>query len=348
MRAGRGAGLVLALVLGACRSSSEAPVDAGITVAPSTLHCETLLPADVREFALPGFTLQEERPCPTCGPLCALRSAAEPEVRVSLAYDCQARFEGMETEALLAPTLKAGGLQVSAMGRAAARRSPAPGMLQVVAWDDDTPCAIVVTWLGGDTERAVDVTRTALHATTPASITGTPATLADLALPPPAAVDATPPLAADVAGLLPSADAGVPLPPVDAGTPAAAVAPPPRVNPPGVAPAPVRPSVAPPVANAGTPAPATNATPPAPVTAGTAAPATKPPVVAPPPASPVTPPAPEARPAPAPVPSNAGTAATPTQPAPAPAAAPPAQAPVVATPPAAQTAPADAGTPSPP
>ena len=207
MRAGRGAGLVAALVLGACRSSSEAPADAGITVTPSALHCETLLPAAVREFALPGFTLQEERPCPTCGPLCALRSAAEPEVRVSLSYDCQARFSGVETETLLAPTLRAGGLQVTAMGRAAARRSPAPGMLQVVAWDDDTPCAVVVTWLGGDTERAIDITRTALHATTPASITGTPATLSDLALPA-APLDAAPPAPA-----VAPADAGTPSPP---------------------------------------------------------------------------------------------------------------------------------------
>lgn len=322
MRAGRGAGLVLALVLGACRSSSEAPADAGITVAPNTLHCETLLPVDVREFALPGFTLQEERPCPTCGPLCALRSAAEPEVRVSLAYDCQARFSGMETEALIAPTLKAGGLQVSAMGRAAARRSPAPGMLQVVAWDDDTPCAIVVTWLGGDTERAVDVTRTALHATTPASITGTPASLSDLALPPPPA-DAAPSAPVDVAGLLPSPDAGTP-PPADAGrAPAGVVAPPPRP-----APAPVRPSAPPPVAPAPKPAAPVNA---APVNAGTAAPATQPPVVTPPTGTTQ----PEARPAPAPAASPPAA-----QPAPAPTPS--------ATPAAPTVAPADAGTPAPP
>lgn len=327
MRAGRGAGLVLALVLGACRSSSEAPADAGITVAPNTLHCETLLPVDVREFALPGFTLQEERPCPTCGPLCALRSAAEPEVRVSLAYDCQARFSGMETEALIAPTLKAGGLQVSAMGRAAARRSPAPGMLQVVAWDDDTPCAIVVTWLGGDTERAVDVTRTALHATTPASITGTPASLSDLALPPP-------PAPVDVAGLLPSPDAGT-QPPADAGTaPAGVVAPPPRPAPP-VAPAPVRPSAPPPIAPAPKPAAPVNAAPvnAAPVNAGTAAPATQTPVVTPPTGTSQ----PEARPAPA----RAQAPAAPppaAQPAPTPS----------ATPAAPTVAPADAGPPAPP
>jgi hypothetical protein len=345
MRAGRGAGLVLALVLGACRSSSEAPADAGITVAPNTLRCETLLPVDVREFALPGFTLQEERPCPTCGPLCALRSAAEPEVRVSLAYDCQARFSGMETEALIAPTLKAGGLQVSAMGRAAARRSPAPGMLQVVAWDDDTPCAIVVTWLGGDTERAVDVARTALHATTPTSITGTPASLADLALPPPP-VDAAPSAPADGAGLLPSPDAGTPPPPADAGTPpAAVVAPPPRPAPP-VAPAPVRPSAPPPVAPAPTPAPPVDATPPAPTNAGTVAP-TQPPVVTPPTGT-GTPPS-EARPAPAPAPAT--SAAPP--PAQAPAAPPAAAAQPAPTPSATPTVPtvappADAGPPTPP
>jgi len=34
--------------------------------------------------------------------------------------------------------------------------------LQVVAWDDDTPCGIVVTWLGKDKERAMDLARLTL------------------------------------------------------------------------------------------------------------------------------------------------------------------------------------------
>ena len=45
-------------------------------------------------------------------------------------------------------SLRAGGTEVPALGKAAARREPVPGMLQVSAWDDDTPCGIVVTWLG--------------------------------------------------------------------------------------------------------------------------------------------------------------------------------------------------------
>lgn len=179
MRAGRGAGVVLALALGACRSSSGDAADAGLVVDASTLRCETLLPADVREVVLPGFTLQEERPCPTCGPLCAFRSAAEPEVRVSLAFDCRTHYAGADADTLLAPALKAGGTELAGMGRAAARRSPVPGMLQVMAWDDDTPCALIVTWLGGDTERALDVTRTALRTTTPGSLMGPPSTLTD-------------------------------------------------------------------------------------------------------------------------------------------------------------------------
>lgn len=203
MRAAWGAGLVLALGLGGCRSSSpDTPADAGPPLAPDALRCETLLPPEVREYTLPGFSLQEERPCPTCGPLCTLRTEADPEVRVSLAYDCRPLAPDVEQETLLGPTLKAGGVQLVGMGRAAARRAPAPGMLQVLVWDDDTPCAIVVTWLGGNTERAVDVARTALHATTPASLLGTPASLASLPLPPP-----------------PVAPLGLPIePPVDAST----------------------------------------------------------------------------------------------------------------------------------
>jgi hypothetical protein len=76
----------------------------------------------------------------------------------------------VEVRELLAPTLKAGGVEVPALGRAAAPRAPVPGMLQVVAWDDDSPCALVVTWLGGGPERAVDVMRTALQAVTSASL----------------------------------------------------------------------------------------------------------------------------------------------------------------------------------
>ncbi len=216
MRAARGAGLVLALVLGACRSRSGDAADAGLVVEPAALHCETLLPQDVRELVLPGFTFQEERACPTCGPQCAFRSAAEPEVRVSLTYDCQAHYARAELDTLLAPALKAGGTEVAGMGRAAARRAPVPGMLQVVAWDDDTPCALVVTWLGGDTERALVVASTALRAATPGSLAGTPAVLVDTR--PPAPAPETLPV--DATGLLPSApDAGLTVPPGDAGAP---------------------------------------------------------------------------------------------------------------------------------
>jgi hypothetical protein len=212
MRAGRGAGLVLALVLGACRSRSGDAADAGVAVVPSALRCETLLPADARELVLPGFTLEEERPCPTCGPRCAFRSAAEPEVRVSLTYDCQTHYAGAQQDTLLAPTLKAGGTEVAGMGRAAARRAPVPGMLQVVAWDDDTPCALVVTWLGGDTERALEVARAGLRAATPGSLAGTPAVL-----PPAPPVDALP---VEGTGLLPpTPDAGLAVSPGDAGVP---------------------------------------------------------------------------------------------------------------------------------
>jgi hypothetical protein len=132
--------------------------------------CDVLLPADVRELTLPGFSLREERECPTCAPLCALRSETEKDVSVSVTWDCNPRYAETDVRALLGPTLRAGGLEVPALGRAAARRAPAHDMLQVVTWDDDTPCALVVTWLGGDPERALDVARSALTATTPAAL----------------------------------------------------------------------------------------------------------------------------------------------------------------------------------
>ncbi|WP_225409926.1 hypothetical protein [Stigmatella hybrida] len=170
MRPGWGVGLVMALTLGACRERAPStPEDAGPrapAVAWTGPGCDTLLPADLLELALPGFTGKEARACPTCGPLCTYRSAAEPGVTVSLTYDCQPRDSHTEVRELLEPTLKAGGVEVPALGRAAARRSLVPGMLQVVAWDDDTPCVLAVTWLGAGSERAVEVLRTALRATT--------------------------------------------------------------------------------------------------------------------------------------------------------------------------------------
>jgi hypothetical protein len=175
MRAGRGVGVVLALALGACRGSSPgASPDAGVLLPAGSnghLSCEALLPADMRELALPGFSVQQERTCPTCGPLCTFQSATEPGTRVSLGYTCEQKEGAVEVRELLAPTLKAGGMEVPALGRAATRRAPAPGMLQVVAWDDDTPCTLVVTWLGGNPERAVDFMRTALGAVSAASLT---------------------------------------------------------------------------------------------------------------------------------------------------------------------------------
>jgi hypothetical protein len=164
MRAGRGMEVVLALALAACRSRSAGTADAGVLPPQGALTCEALVPPEVHE-ALPGFTLQEERPCPTCGPLCTLRSAERKDVTVSIAYDCRPRDEETDVRALLTPTLRAGGVEVPALGKAAARREPVPGMLQVITWDDDTPCGLVITWLGPDKDRALDLARMVLYAT---------------------------------------------------------------------------------------------------------------------------------------------------------------------------------------
>ncbi|WP_147442227.1 hypothetical protein [Corallococcus exercitus] len=170
MRVGRGA-LLMALALGACSrpgagtNTSDAGTLTGLPGRPSTLTvpaCEELLPADLRDLTLNGFTMKEERACPTCGPLCSLRSAALPDVAVSVAYDCQPHYANADVRTLLAPTLNAGGEEIPALGRAAARRNPVQGMTQVVAWDDDTPCVVVVTWLGDDPDRALDVARIAV------------------------------------------------------------------------------------------------------------------------------------------------------------------------------------------
>ncbi|WP_375743321.1 hypothetical protein NR800_34300 [Corallococcus interemptor] len=169
MRVGRGA-LLMALALGACSrpGAGTGASDAGAIGPPgrpSTLtlpSCEELLPADLRDLTLNGFTMKEERACPTCGPVCSLRSAALADVSVSVAYDCQPQYTTADVRALLAPTLNAGGEEIPALGRAAARRNPVQGMTQVVAWDDDTPCVVVVTWLGDDPDRAMDVARLAV------------------------------------------------------------------------------------------------------------------------------------------------------------------------------------------
>ncbi|WP_147446806.1 hypothetical protein [Corallococcus sp. CA047B] len=169
MRVGRGV-LLMALVLGACSrpgANTEA-TDAGVIGLPgrpsplAIPSCEVLLPEDLRDLTLNGFAMKEERACPTCGPLCTLSSAALPDVALSVAYDCQPGYASADVRALLAPTLNAGGEEVSALGRAAARRSPVQGMTQVVAWDDDTPCVVVVTLLGDEPDRAMDVARLAV------------------------------------------------------------------------------------------------------------------------------------------------------------------------------------------
>ncbi|WP_223642675.1 hypothetical protein [Corallococcus sp. EGB] len=169
MRVGRGA-LLMALALGAC-TRPGAGTDAsdaggiGLPGRPSTLampSCEELLPADLRDLTLNGFTMKEERACPTCGPVCSLRSAAQADLSVSVAYDCQPHYAKADARALLAPMLDADGEEIPGLGRAAARRNPVQGMTQVVAWDDDTPCVVVVTWLGDDPDRAMDVARLAV------------------------------------------------------------------------------------------------------------------------------------------------------------------------------------------
>jgi hypothetical protein len=135
----------------------------------------------MRELVLPGFTVKEDRACAHCGPLCTFRTAAEPGTTVSLAYNCEPKDSSVEVRELLAPTLNAGGVEVPALGRAAARRTPVPGMLQVVAWDDDTPCALVVTWLGTGPDRAFDLMRTALQMANPAALEAVRALASDAA-----------------------------------------------------------------------------------------------------------------------------------------------------------------------
>jgi hypothetical protein len=157
------------LTLAGCRS--EAPTAPALVVPAEGLRCELLLPPELRDALLPGAQLTQERPCPTCGPVCSLRVQGPPQALASVAYDCRARV-GTDYLQLLQPTLRAGGEEVPALGRAAARTSPAPGMLQVVSFDDDTPCSLVVTWLGTGAERAVDLARVALQAATHDSVLG--------------------------------------------------------------------------------------------------------------------------------------------------------------------------------
>jgi hypothetical protein len=209
-------GVVLALVLGACRASAPGAsadagpppspeADAGLPPAPGAaagLGCEALLPTDLRAVVLTGFSVTEDRACDSCGPRCTFRSPAERGITVSLAYNCEPRDPSADVRELLAPTLNAGGVEVPALGRAAARRAPVPGMLQVVAWDDDTPCVLVVTWLGRGPERAVDVMRTALRAATATSVAS--ARSVAMGTPPGSTEDGgTPPASSGDAGIPP-------------------------------------------------------------------------------------------------------------------------------------------------
>ena len=86
-RAVRGVAIV-ALGLVACRSRSTGAADAGFPPHANALSCAQLVGLEVRD-SLPGFTLREERPCPTCGPLCTFHSDEQKDVTVSIAYDCR-------------------------------------------------------------------------------------------------------------------------------------------------------------------------------------------------------------------------------------------------------------------
>ncbi|WP_199729175.1 hypothetical protein [Corallococcus sp. CA053C] len=352
MRVGRGA-LLMTLALGACRPGASTEVteakDAGAIgppgrPSPLTLPaCDVLLPADLRDLTLNGFTMKEDRGCPTCGPVCTLRSAALPEVSVSVAYDCQPGYANADVRALLAPMLNAGGEEVSALGKAAARRNPVQGMTQVVAWDDDTPCVVVVTWLGDDPDRAMDVARLAVTAHQAVEDAGTvlprlegDSPLGDAPLEP---LDTLTQPRAGTTDVLSAPAGSRPRPSV-----APAVVPPPRrprmTAPVGTGPAPG--SVAPPQPPTGlapggvTPAP--TVTPPRPVSttprheAVPAAPTTVPPAptTVPPAPTPVTP-----------APTTAPTVPTPVMPAPTTVTPAPTTAPTVPTPvtPAPKTAP---------
>lgn len=167
--------LSLSLAVTGCHQE-EAPPNAPIPPGPlptppervlasnAQLSCELLVPAAVRETFLKDWSeepVPEAAGIPNAPRRCHFVKGTPPS-RVKLAFDCRRRATDAELERMKQVLLTDQALEVPGLGRAAVKHTSRPGLVQLTTWDADSPCYLLVTWLGEGNEQVSEVARALL------------------------------------------------------------------------------------------------------------------------------------------------------------------------------------------
>lgn len=167
--------LAVTVALCACRQD-EAPPNAPIPPGPlptppervlvsnSQLSCELLVPPGTREAFLKDWA-EEPPPAVADIPNAPRRChfvKGTPANQVKLAFDCRRRVTDTELARMKRVLLTEQAIEVPALGRGAVKLTPRPGLVQLTTWDADSPCYVLLTWMGEGNELISDLARALL------------------------------------------------------------------------------------------------------------------------------------------------------------------------------------------
>jgi hypothetical protein len=150
------------------------PVEAPALESNESLDCAKLVPQDVRDALLAGWQVDEgggQSPrVPNSPKLCDFIKGS-PQNLLKVAFDCRHALSDGALRSLREALVERGGQEVSGLGRGAVERADERNTIsQVTAWDDDTPCYVLVTWRGEGRDQAVELARRLVASTIPASL----------------------------------------------------------------------------------------------------------------------------------------------------------------------------------
>lgn len=153
-------------------STAAAPTAAPRPVASASLgerlSCAKLFPdAALLPVAASFKVHQGTSPCPECGPQCNFVAGANPLDGASVVYTCNVKLDKARMDALTGP-LKAElrkAKPVEGIGRGGIQGEKDNGTFyEVLVFDDDTDCSVVVDWMRGTPKNTLALARLAISA----------------------------------------------------------------------------------------------------------------------------------------------------------------------------------------
>lgn len=147
--------------------ASAAPAPAASAPSALPVPCKTLLPDSALLRVAAGFSAEQGKAeCPECGPQCNLVNKGRPFDGAMVTYVCNATLDKAHMDAMIAPlkkTLKKSE-PVKGFGRGGIHGEKDNGTFyEVLAFDDDTSCAVTVDAMRGNKKSTLDIAQVALQ-----------------------------------------------------------------------------------------------------------------------------------------------------------------------------------------